>query len=318
MAAKKPKLEATITAYKGFDKNLQCRGYQFEVGKTYEHTGPVVACESGFHACENPMDVWSYYDIGNGNRFAKVSVSGEISRHKDDSKIAAGRLTVTAEIGIPDLVRDAVAWLLAATKDKGKSGDSSQLAASGDYSQLAASGDYSQLAASGDYSQLAASGHYSKLAASGYSSQLAASGHYSQLAASGDSSQLAASGHYSKLAASGYSSQLAASGDYSQLAASGHYSKLAASGHYSQLAASGDSSQLAASGYSSQLAASGHHSAIASSAPGCTASAGDGGAICLAYMDGKRPRFAVGYVGEDGIKANTVYRVEAGRLVEVV
>jgi hypothetical protein len=174
-----------------------------------------------------------------------------------------------------------------------------ETAASGHSSMLAASGDSSKLAASGHYSKLAASGHYSKLAASGHYSKLAASGDSSKLAASGDSSQLAASGHYSKLAASGHSSQLAASGDYSQLAASGHSSQLAASGHYSQLAASG------------------HYSVVMAASKGCIAKVGKDGAIALRWNQGDKPRIAVAYVGENGIKPNTFYRLnENGEFVE--
>ena len=181
MAAKKAKTpEAAntevITAFKGFDKNLQCRGYQFEIGKTHTHEGEVEACSSGFHSCENPLDVLNYYplisDEGSLNRFAAVKASGTISRHDGDSKIASASLLVEVELKLPEFISAAITWIKAACKTE-------ETAASGDFSQLAASGDFSQLAASGDFSQLAASGNYSKLAASG---------DYSQLAASGDSS----------------------------------------------------------------------------------------------------------------------------------
>ena len=81
---------------------------RFEVGKTYEHEGKVIACESGFHAVENPFDVWSYYGPADGNRFARVTLSGEISRHSEDSKIAAGRIRIDAELRLPDVVNAAV------------------------------------------------------------------------------------------------------------------------------------------------------------------------------------------------------------------
>jgi len=314
--------------YKGLDENFQCRGFQFEVGKTYKHDGKVEVCSSGFHSCENPFDVLNYYDVT--SRFAKVEVGGDLKTHNEDSKIASAEITFKAELKLPEFITDCINFLKDVCKsDMQPSGHSSQLAASGDYSQLAASGDYSQLAASGDYSQLAASGDssqlaasgdYSKLAASGHSSQLAASGHSSQLAASGNSSQLAASGDYSQLAASGDYSKLAASGDYSQLAASGDYSKLAASGHSSQLAASGNSSQLAASGDYSKLAASGHSSQLAASGHSSIAiNAGvngrvKGGKNCALALtrwvqSEKRYRITTAYVGEDGIEADTWYEL---------
>jgi len=188
-----------IVSFKGFDSKFQCRGFQYEVGKTYTMTGEIEACSRGFHACENPMDVFSYYLIGeNGNlaRFARVEQSGKTARHSDDSKIASAEITIKAELKLPDIIKAAVNWMLDSVKT-----DERVQAASGDSSQLAASGNSSQLAASGDSSQLAASGYSSQLAASGDSSQLAASGNYSQLAASGDSSQLAASGKNSVIAA---------------------------------------------------------------------------------------------------------------------
>ena len=246
-----------IIAYKGFDKDLSCRGYAYEVGKAYEHDGTVSVCNAGFHACENPLDVLNYYDLFD-SRFAVVKASGEISKNSDgDSKIASGKITIEAELKLPEFIGAAVDWML--TNVKG--------------AKNVASGDYSNLAASGDYSNLAASGYGSNLAASGYDSKLAASGY---------GSNLAASGYGSKLAASGYGSNLAASGNGSNLAASGNDSKLAASGN------------------------------------GSRAKAGKNGAIALAYHDGKRGRFAVGYVGEDGIKADTWYKADAttGKLVE--
>ena len=157
-----------IISYKGFDKDLKCRDFQFEIGKTYTHTGVVKACESGFHACENPWDVLSYYNIVD-SRFCVVEQSGDLQRHGDDSKIASASITISAELTLPEFVKVCVNWLL-------KSCSADTVAASGDSSRLAASGYGSQLAASGDSSQLAASGDASQLAASGYASRLAASG----------------------------------------------------------------------------------------------------------------------------------------------
>ena len=137
--------------YKGFDENLKCRDFQFEIGKTYFHDGLVRVCESGFHACENPWDVLSYYPITD-SRFCVVEQSGEIHRHGGDSKIASASITISTELKLPEFVKTCVNWLIKACSADAEvaSGNHSQLAASGDDSRLAASGYGSQLAASGD------------------------------------------------------------------------------------------------------------------------------------------------------------------------
>jgi hypothetical protein len=100
-----------VVSYKGFNENLQCRDFQYEIGKTYTHKGKVEACESGFHACEYPLDVFRYYtpsDCGKMNRFCVVEQSGTLSRHEDDSKIASHKIKVGLEIGLPGLIKAAI------------------------------------------------------------------------------------------------------------------------------------------------------------------------------------------------------------------
>ena len=193
-----------MKAYKITDKDGCCRGFQYEVGKTYKHDGEIKMCDSGFHACRQPMDCLSYQDLYQ-SRFFKVTMGGNIIHGGDKS--VCSKITIDRELTLKEYI-DAC-WNSISAEVGDTSDGSSKLAASGDSSRLAASGDSSQLAASGNSSKLAASGYYSKLAASGNSSQLAASGYSSQLAASGDYSKLAASGDYSKLAASGNHSVVA-------------------------------------------------------------------------------------------------------------
>ena len=113
--AKKPEAapaEVGIEAFKGFDRDWKCRGMQYAVGQTFEHEGSVAACESGLHACERPLDVLRYYRPST-SRFAIVRASGEISRRADDTKIATAKLTIEAEIGLPDIIQRTIAWTLA-------------------------------------------------------------------------------------------------------------------------------------------------------------------------------------------------------------
>ena len=154
------KTTETVIAYKGFDKNLQCRGYQYKIGETFTHDGPVKQCESGFHACQNPLDVLDHYGLGDGNRFARVILGGKIDR-SDDRKWASAEITITAELKLPDLIADAIKFVRDAC---GKGAEGVQ-AASGDYSKLAASGDSSKLEISGAKSAAAAVGYNSRVKA---------------------------------------------------------------------------------------------------------------------------------------------------------
>ena len=98
---------ATITAYKGFDANFRCRDFQYEVGQTYEHKGDVVACRSGYHACEHPLNVFAYYPPAI-SRYAEVTLAGAMAREEDgDTKIAAAKITINVEVSIGELIKRA-------------------------------------------------------------------------------------------------------------------------------------------------------------------------------------------------------------------
>ena len=105
-----------IEAYKGFDKNLKCRGFQFEVGKEYEEPS-AKACDRGFHACEQPIDVFGYYAPGQ-SRYCMVEQSGQIDRKGDDSKVASSRIKIGTEIGIPGIVKAQIEYVKAHTTTK--------------------------------------------------------------------------------------------------------------------------------------------------------------------------------------------------------
>ena len=93
-----------MKAYKGFDKNLRCKGLQYEIGGTQE-VDDVKLCNHGLHACEAPLDVFNYYAPGNGSRYCEVEMDGVSDECGGDSKRVAKKLTVGAEIGIPGLVK---------------------------------------------------------------------------------------------------------------------------------------------------------------------------------------------------------------------
>ncbi|ECO4553510.1 hypothetical protein FQC05_13245, partial [Salmonella enterica] len=100
-----------IVTFKGFNKDLKCRDFQFEIGKTFHHDGKVEACGSGFHACECPFDVFSYYYPAD-SRFAETISLGITDREEDgDTKIASASITIKAELTLPQFIQRGIEWI---------------------------------------------------------------------------------------------------------------------------------------------------------------------------------------------------------------
>ena len=148
-------MEEKVIAYKGFNKDLTCRGFQYEIGKEYEKK-EVSLCESGFHACENPFDVLDFYGDILNNRFCKVEQSGTIK--KDDKKQASSKIKVVAEIGFAGLFKAGVEWIKEITnptpiieETKGKNNED-KIGSSGDYAQIDSTGEDSVICCAGSNS----------------------------------------------------------------------------------------------------------------------------------------------------------------------
>ena len=169
--------ENKIIAYKGFDKDFKCRGFQYEVGKTYEMDGNIACCNRGFHACESPIEVFDYYDMLT-SRFAEVEQSGKIDKEAVSTKTCSSRIKIKAELKLADIINLGVEWLKEITSPSkieanntsnngysakiGSSGYSAQIGSSGDYAQIGSSGDYARIDSSGQDSVIMCAGHDSK------------------------------------------------------------------------------------------------------------------------------------------------------------
>ena len=140
-----------IKAFKGFDKDMKCRGFQYEVGKEYEEAGPIAACKKGFHACENPMDVFGYYPPAN-SRYCEVEQSGDISKDSGDSKIASSHIKIGAEIGLKGIIEAGVKFTMEKNTFSGDSvttGYQAGAQATGDRAGAQATGDQAGAQATG-------------------------------------------------------------------------------------------------------------------------------------------------------------------------
>ena len=272
-----------IIAYKAMDKNMQCRGKQYEVGKTY-HEDKADCCTAGMHACENPLDVLHYYPLKDSPRFFEVECGGNVDKNGEDSKLACTELTVKGEVNFAGLVKATVAAVFNRVKGK----------------EPFSSGSRSTAGTSGYYSTAGTSGYYSTAGTSGACSTAGTSGDCSTAGTSGYCSTAGTSGSRSTAGTSGACSTAGTSGDYSTAGTSGDYSTAAAAGGYCRAKADGKDSIAVANGYGSK----------ARGAMGCylvlTEYDDDGHMICakMARVDGS------------AVKENVWYSLVNGEFVE--
>ena len=288
--------ENVIKSYKGFDKNMQCRGFQYEVGKEYNMDGEIKCCNRGFHACKSPLEVWDHYDMLN-SRFAAVEQSGKIDEEKKSTKVCSSHIKIKAELKLSEIINIGVEWLKNVTSPSKIKTDGSFNDNGGRKKQIGSSGDSAQIGSSGDYAKIGSSGDYAKIGSSG---------DYAQIGSSGDSAKIGSSGYYAKIGSSGYSAQIGSSG------------------YSAQIGSSGDSAQIGSSGYSAQIDSTGEDSVIMCAGNKSKAKAKVGSWITLAewiWNDEKNRNVPVcvktEYVDGERIKADTWYQLKNGEFVEV-
>ncbi|EDT5787108.1 hypothetical protein BEL58_001750 [Salmonella enterica subsp. enterica serovar Nchanga] len=160
-----------IVTFKGFNKDLKCRDFQFEIGKTFHHDGKVEACVSGFHACECPFDVFSYYSPAD-SRFAETISFGITDREEDgDTKIASASITIKAELTLPQFIQRGIEWIWSkidkSLEQQIMCGNRSSATNTGDRSAATNTGDRSAATNTGDLSAAEVSGSQSVAASLG-------------------------------------------------------------------------------------------------------------------------------------------------------
>ena len=145
--------ENIIHSYKGFDKNLKCRGFAYEIGKDYEQDGKIKCCNNGFHACEFPLDVFNYYAPGENSRYCTVTQSGVTDKEEGDSKVASSKIHIETEIGLDGIIKAGVKFILDKVNWKNQkesnTGYCSAATNTGDYSAATNTGNRSAAKVSG-------------------------------------------------------------------------------------------------------------------------------------------------------------------------
>ena len=192
--------------YKGFDKDLKCSDFQYEIGKTYEEPTAEL-CEKGFHACEYPLDVFKYYEPGNMSRYCEVDLD-EVSGKKsaEDSKRCGKKIAVKAEIGIAGIVKASVDFVMENIGDENKETNT------GDCSASTNTGNFSASTNTGFRSASTNTGNYSASTNTGFRSASTNTGDCSASTNTGDFSTSTNTGDFSKADVSGKGSVAAALG----------------------------------------------------------------------------------------------------------
>ena len=224
--------EKVIKSYKAFDKNMQCRGFQYEVGKEYEMDGEIKCCDRGFHACKSPMEVWDHYDMLS-SRFAEVEQSGKIDEEGNSTKVCSSHIKIKAELKLADIIKVGVEWLKDITSPTKVKATGTLNDNRGDYAKIGSSGDYAQIGSNGDYAKIGSSGDYAKIGSSGY---------YAKIGSSGDYAKIGSSGDYAQIGSSGYSAQIGSSGDSAKIGSSGDSAKIESTGEDSVIMCAGKES----------------------------------------------------------------------------
>ena len=232
-----------ITAYKGFDKNLRCKDFQYEVGKTYHHTGEIKMCNSGFHSCLNPLDALNYYTPISESRYCEVEIWGAIDKSTDDSKVVSEYIFIKRELTLKELIEVYIKKNIITTNKsfaKNTSNeDYSQNISNRNYIYNASSGNYTRNISNGDMIHNANSGDNSYNINNGNNTWNANSGGYTQNINNGNNICNASSGCYNYNINNGNNIQEASSGNRSYIESNGNNAKNVSSGDYTKMLMAG-------------------------------------------------------------------------------
>ena len=185
-----------MKGYKGFDENLQCKGYQYEIGRT-ETTEEAKLCEKGFHFCANPLDVFNYYEPGK-NRFCEIEADGVSEEKESDTKRVAKQLTVKAELGIKGIAKAQIEYIKRHAEYAATTGDGAHAATTGYLAHAATTGNWANAATTGNRAHAATTGNGANAATTGNGAHAATTGNGANAEVSGQESIAAAIGIGSK------------------------------------------------------------------------------------------------------------------------
>ena len=308
-----------MKAYKGFNADMTCRGFQYKEGETY-HEDIADLCHKGFHACERPLDVLEYYSP-NSSVYHEVELDDVSEQREEDSKVCAKFIKIGAKVDITTLVEATVDYTVSkcdpvksqhAKKNRGAAsatGWNGAASATGDKGAASAIGDKGAASATGDWSVASATGSRGVASATGRRGVASATGRRGAASATGSRGIVSATGDYSVASATGDWSVASATGDYSTASVTGDWSVASATGFQGVASATGDWS----------VASANNPTAIAVAWGPFGRAKGVLGAhiVCAEWRNGKLVEAKMAVVDGDKIKADTYYMLKNGEFAEV-
>ena len=241
----------SIKTYKGFNKYMTCRGFQYEEGKEYEEES-VEVCDHGFHACEYPLDCLGYYSPSE-SVYHEVEQSGEIQKHSEDTKVASTKIKIGAEISIAGLVKAAIEYTVKRVNKDAESDEKyGASSATGDKGASSATGYKGASSATGTYGASSATGTCGASSATGYKGASSATGYKGASSATGDKGASSATGDKGASSATGYKGASSATGTYGASSATGTCGASSATGYKGASSAEDKDAVAVAWGYKSK------------------------------------------------------------------
>ena len=308
-----------MKAYKGFNADMTCRGFQYKEGETY-HEDIADLCHKGFHACERPLDVLAYYSP-NSSVYHEVELDDVSEQREEDSKVCAKFIKIGAKVDIATLVEATIDYTVSKC-DPVKSQHAKK-----DRGAASATGWSGVASATGDNGVASATGRRGAASATGWSGVASATGDNGAASATGAWSVASATGRRGAASATGSQGAASATGDWSVASATGRRGVASATGRRGIVSATGDWSVASATGCYSVASATGCYSVASADNPTAIAVAwgpfgrvkGVLGAhiVCAEWRNGKLVDAKMAVVDGDKIKADTYYMLKNGEFAEV-
>ena len=231
-----------MKVYKGTDKDMKCRGFQYKLGEAAVFDGEPHLCRAGLHACEQPIDVLNHYAPNESRYFEAKAEDVTDERESEDTKIVAKRMTLKAEIGIPGLVKAQIEYIknqigfedaikrANAEKENHATGNRGAASATGDLGAASATGDRGAASATGNLGAASATGYLGAASATGYQGAASATGDLGAASATGYQGAASATGNRGAASATGYQGAASATGDLGAASATGDLGAASATG----------------------------------------------------------------------------------------